>query len=227
MSEIKVIDLSDSINSMRQKVNENFGALNDAVVLNADSVALLSDNYYVADLTKGLLSAKNATINGSAYITFGSDKVSFKNGRVKVISNHSIDDIAEQKGMIYTLSSSAAVIDLTLDSILQNIDENEFITIRIADTDAIYGFVKVSLVGYQDDKYMELSPERPSITLQKVHDSGIARFLLIAYPDVTDIESSEGDILYYILEKVLAIENSIKEIKEQISEIDLLRWKEI
>ena len=228
-SKMVELDISDSLRTMRRKINDDFKCTTDNVQKLGEALAGLSDNTYVASLVKGKVEGKACNITGRMFVRFGKnnmDRLVLDNNGVQIISEHSTDDIEGERGFIYTVASKNASIDLTTEGIYNNLKDGEIICIRIKDTDAITAMIKVRLLGYQHERYIDLSPEHPSVTLMKVHDSGMARFVMLAYPDVTDeSESSESyTIITELIERVVAIEKTIKEITMAVN---MIEWEKV
>lgn len=217
------LDLTDGLKTLRTKVNENFEKVKNNLGLLYSAICKVSDNTYIAKLMKAILDVKSATVNGEFYAKFSdknTDGLRLSSKGVQITSYHDIANIETERGFIYTISSAAqnAYIDLTSPELYNAMPDDEVICIRIDDNASIYAEIKVNLIGFNSARTIKLTPDIPSVTLMKVHDSSAARFVVLSYANLQSQDESEQS--YEELEqRITKLEASMKIVINSITNI--------
>jgi len=218
------LDLTDCLKTLRKKVNENFEKVKNNLGLLDSAICKVSDNTYIAKLMKAILDVKSATVNGEFYAKFSdknTDGLRLSSKGVQITSYHDIANIESERGFIYTISSAAqnAYIDLTSPELYNAMPDDEVICIRIDDNASIYAEIKVNLIGFNSIRSIKLTPDIPSVTLMKVHDSSAARFVVLSYANLQMKDESEQS--YEELEqRIIKLEASMDIVINNITDIE-------
>lgn len=201
------VNASDSIKDFVGKYN----ATSEVIGIDLNEIKKYIDSYeestYITKLMEGSLDKINnlqmiggSTFGGDVLFRFGEDRKSelsiSKKGFILGDRNGISDGIKD--ALVFTLDNADIKNDSPVPYQDVNLSTNELergqiVILRIGDNANIYGNLYIKLVGYEDEQVLELSPNRPSITLMKSFD-GDDRFLILSYPIIKAAsgESSGG-----------------------------------
>lgn len=208
------IKLSDTIKQLREKSNSSFKNIDSNLVNLESGISKVSDNDYIKHHIEGKVIGKDCEINGRYLSKFGKDMLTLDQGGLMITSEHNAENIGKEGGFIFTIKATSeesdvpyAYIDLNNEEVYSNIREGEIIIIKIDDLFSINAYINIGLLGIVDDTILDLSSNRPSITLMKTRDASNSRFLILSYPMI----NVDADITGFE-ERIFVLENSVRDL---------------